>query len=800
MMWLGSFGSKKPAEKVISPFNGSRAFAAKPELTDEDTDAIKFFMESDDESDETDSSDLTQSYILHEEGRKIKDKIKERMHSFGSDVSDPNLPNVLTTQSSRSMSSIPSDIPKPPNSSNRLVPSLSDANHTTDGTSGSLSMERIETCIVKEIGDERIHQKDIEGSESRIVCGFKLSKTLGKGGFSWVKEGTYVQTGIKVALKFTKKVEYQRYENQDRQMMKMYYKQQEKEVKTEIKCLLRLKHPNVIKMIAYDMACEYPGTVHPCFMMALELAKGGSLYDLLINYRDGLPDKVARTYMQQLLSGMKAIHKANIIHRDIKPMNILLASDLTLKISDFGSSHILKRKKQCPVGSYKHPFGTDGYRAPEVEKGMDRRNYDLRIVYDFKSDAFSCGMILFALLTAYQPFQRALAREDEYYVLVQQDYKEGFFRIPHIRQAGFSDAQKDLIWGLLRHYPPDRMSIRQALASKWMSMDVYTPQQLPLALDDVLHEVEFHKQASKRPSLGHEKSVVDIFQSITNLPQPTLDHAVVMTPGLPAPPMSTPLPADKPESLHNPSPAGRDTLSRTFSYADRKTTGKIKTSRNRKNVKVRFPEIARPSFGAQAESNASLNRNATHSPRTHKRLLHLSQETQKNNRRVTFGISKADFNELKERKDSYNFSPRSKLEIDLGKGCFPPTLEDITDLPRFTTFRIKFDSSPQETFEEIQHILDDTKNARLVLKEQIWSNDFSFEGQAIFKTWGDSNRRLRCQVNMFLFQPSDSPGVEYVISFVRMEGKGQEYRDFLNTILNGIKDFVEKVPQRWFFA
>ena len=63
-----------------------------------------------------------------------------------------------------------------------------------------------------------------------------------------------------------------------------------------------------------------------------------------------------------------------------------------------------------------------------------------------------------------------------------------------------------------------------------MSMDVYTPQQLPLALDDVLHEVEFHKQASKRPSLGHEKSVVDIFQSITNLPQPTLDHAVVMTP------------------------------------------------------------------------------------------------------------------------------------------------------------------------------------------------------------------------------------------------------------------------------
>lgn len=118
--------------------------------------------------------------------------------------------------------------------------------------------------------------------------------------------------------------------------------------------------------------------------------RGGSLKDRL----SGGPLEVeeALRWMRQLVAGLAAAHRQGIVHRDVKPANLLLDEHGTLKICDFGIAKLLGATDLTRTDS---PLGTPAYKSPEQAKGK---------AVDHRTDLWSAGVVLFELLTGRRPF------------------------------------------------------------------------------------------------------------------------------------------------------------------------------------------------------------------------------------------------------------------------------------------------------------------------------------------------------------------------------------------------------------
>jgi serine/threonine protein kinase len=146
----------------------------------------------------------------------------------------------------------------------------------------------------------------------------------------------------------------------------------------------RLHHPHAIAV--YDVA-EHAG--QPCLIM--EYLPSSSLATVLSTDGELRPDTVARIG-SQIASALAAAHQAGIVHRDIKPGNVLLAGDGTAKITDFGISHAVGDVTVTATGIL---AGTPAYLAPEVAQGKSA---------GFPSDVFSLGSTLYTALEGTPPF------------------------------------------------------------------------------------------------------------------------------------------------------------------------------------------------------------------------------------------------------------------------------------------------------------------------------------------------------------------------------------------------------------
>ena len=160
----------------------------------------------------------------------------------------------------------------------------------------------------------------------------------------------------------------------------------EKELKNEIDILRKIDHPNILKLFEfYSTKDEYA--------MILELCSGGELYKEIV--QKGPFDEGYTSYvMYQIFSAINYCHKMNIIHRDLKPENILIVdkNDLKyprIKICDFGTSKIFDKGLM-----QKKVVGSLYYIAPEV----------LKKKYNEKCDIWSCGVIMYILLSQRLPF------------------------------------------------------------------------------------------------------------------------------------------------------------------------------------------------------------------------------------------------------------------------------------------------------------------------------------------------------------------------------------------------------------
>lgn len=155
---------------------------------------------------------------------------------------------------------------------------------------------------------------------------------------------------------------------------------------------LRIDHPHVLAPASWAADDDK-------VLFTMDLVSGGSLAHVIGDYGP-LPPRFVCTLLDQLLSGLAAVHAEGVVHRDIKPANILLeatgAGRPHLRLSDFGIS---MRKGEPRLTETNYVVGTPGYFAPEQMLGAEP---------DFTADLFAVGLVALYLLQGQKPDSRAL--------------------------------------------------------------------------------------------------------------------------------------------------------------------------------------------------------------------------------------------------------------------------------------------------------------------------------------------------------------------------------------------------------
>ncbi|MEW9527935.1 Stk1 family PASTA domain-containing Ser/Thr kinase [Microbispora sp. NPDC049125] len=152
----------------------------------------------------------------------------------------------------------------------------------------------------------------------------------------------------------------------------------------EAKSVASLSHPNVVQV--FDQ-----GTDGAHVYLSMEYVPGKTLRDVL-GRRGRLPAREALEMVIPVLAALGAAHQAGLVHRDVKPENVLLTDDGRVKVVDFGLARAVEASNQTKTGMM---IGTIGYMSPEqVTTGL----------VDARSDVYATGIMLFELLTGAQPY------------------------------------------------------------------------------------------------------------------------------------------------------------------------------------------------------------------------------------------------------------------------------------------------------------------------------------------------------------------------------------------------------------
>ena len=153
----------------------------------------------------------------------------------------------------------------------------------------------------------------------------------------------------------------------------------------EAKSVARLRHPHILEI--YD----YSGEASDETYIAAELLTGPTLKDFVLQHKE-LPPEVAACISVQLADALGEAHAKGIIHRDVKPENVLIHEERCVKLTDFGIAHMVDTHTFTATGQI---LGSPGHMAPEQVEGG---------TCDARSDVFSLGTVLYFCATGRLPF------------------------------------------------------------------------------------------------------------------------------------------------------------------------------------------------------------------------------------------------------------------------------------------------------------------------------------------------------------------------------------------------------------
>src|ERR1700757_1362284 len=155
----------------------------------------------------------------------------------------------------------------------------------------------------------------------------------------------------------------------------------------EAKNAAALNHPNIVSI--YDR-----GEAEDTYYIAMEYLDGRTLKELIVGHGPA-PVNVAIEYARQILSALRFAHRHGIVHRDIKPHNVLVDREGRVKVTDFGIARA-GTSQMTEAGSI---VGTAQYLSPEQARGGE---------VDQRSDLYSLGVVLYELLTGDTPVEIAM--------------------------------------------------------------------------------------------------------------------------------------------------------------------------------------------------------------------------------------------------------------------------------------------------------------------------------------------------------------------------------------------------------
>ncbi|KAJ8909133.1 hypothetical protein NDN08_005827 [Rhodosorus marinus] len=315
----------------------------------------------------------------------------------------------------------------------------------------------------------------MRASKRKIGRFYGIHGIIGAGAFAEVRLAYVKNTGEQVAVKIMRK------------------NKNDQELMTAVNCELKFVSRNIVHkniVATYDVI-----NTREILFIVMEYMKGGMLYDVLaeekmlsekvrsliekvaVNLTNkggrfvemfvrGLkltpcnavePSQKASIVMKSLLEALGYLHENGIVHRDVKPENVLCSGrewPLTIKLADFGLADVIMEDTfgdKTARGMYGTPF----FVAPEVIRGE---------AYGPAVDIWSSGVLLYNMLSGQLPFEGGSLAE------VLKRVKAGHVEFPEKKWGSISDEAKNFIRGLLRFHPGERLSAKQALADPWFTL------------------------------------------------------------------------------------------------------------------------------------------------------------------------------------------------------------------------------------------------------------------------------------------------------------------------------------------
>ncbi|KAI5618487.1 serine/threonine-protein kinase SIK1 isoform X1 [Silurus asotus] len=262
-----------------------------------------------------------------------------------------------------------------------------------------------------------------QGGKPFQVGFYEIIRTLGKGNFAVVKLARHKVTKTQVAIKIIDKT---RLDASDLEKLKR-----------EVKIMKLLNHPHIIRLY---QVMESKNMLY----IVTEYANNGELFDYLA-CNGHLSEEEARKIFCQILSAVEYCHKCRIVHRDLKAENVLLDSNMDIKLADFGFGNFFVPGK--PLNTW---CGSPPYAAPEIFKGKEYEGPQL--------DIWSLGVVLYVLVCGSLPFDAASLPA------LKQRVIEGHFRIPYY----MSQECENLIRRMLVVDPVKRISLAQIKQHCWL--------------------------------------------------------------------------------------------------------------------------------------------------------------------------------------------------------------------------------------------------------------------------------------------------------------------------------------------
>jgi formylglycine-generating enzyme len=269
---------------------------------------------------------------------------------------------------------------------------------------------------------------------------YEIIERLGKGGFGTVYKA--VDHYLEDCFKAIKVISSQFYD--DKIAMS--------QLKEEATRMIKLNHPNIVRL--FDVHLD--GEVR---YLDMEYVDGGDLSDLMLKYpQRKVPEEQVIEISHQIAAGMQHIHAHNVIHKDIKPQNIMLTQTGVIKISDFGISETFRSSQSRLKESRRS--GTLAYMSPEQLIGKDVGK---------ETDIWSFGVMLYELLTG-----KVLYSGESYADVLLQIERNPFQPI-----SGISKKTNNLLTKCLQYKYQTRISdfisIQKYLSSKGKTPKVTKP-------------------------------------------------------------------------------------------------------------------------------------------------------------------------------------------------------------------------------------------------------------------------------------------------------------------------------------